>query len=104
MLGARREPPSRSCQLFTISSRARRMLSGVMRESGSSGVRMADGRPVGPVEVIAIGVGRRRRCGRRDADAVSRARLVDAVHRVMVDEREQQHAGLGRRGDDRRWW
>ena len=56
------------------------------------------------VEVLEVPVDGRQLDRGDDAEAQSRARLkrlVDAVHRVMVGERQQLHARVGRRGDDR---
>ena len=50
------------------------------------------------VEVLAVAVERGELDGGDHAEAVSRARLqrlVDAVHRVMVGERQQLHARVG---------
>ncbi len=50
------------------------------------------------VEVLAVAVEGRELDGRNHAEAMSRARLerlVDAVHRVMVGQRQQLHARLG---------
>jgi hypothetical protein len=55
------------------------------------------------VEVLALPVEGRELDGGHDAQAASQARLqrlVDAVHRVMVGQRQQLHAGVGRRGHD----
>ena len=58
------------------------------------------------VEVLAVVVERRELDGADHAEAASRARLhrlVDAVHRVMVGERQQLHARVGRGGHDGAW-
>jgi hypothetical protein len=55
------------------------------------------------VEVVELPVDRRELDRRHEAEAKSRARLhrlVDAVHRVMVGERQQLHARVGRRRYD----
>jgi hypothetical protein len=56
------------------------------------------------VQVVEVAVDRRELDRRHDAEAKSRARLqrlVDAVHRVMVTERQQLHARVGGSRDDR---
>ena len=59
------------------------------------------------VQVLDSPVDRRELDRRHEAEATSRARLhrlVDAVHRVMVGERQQLHARVrGRRHDGPRW-
>ena len=56
------------------------------------------------VQVLEVPVDRRELDRRHEAEAKSRARLqrlVDAVHRVMVGERQQLHARVGGRRHDR---
>jgi hypothetical protein len=56
------------------------------------------------VEVVAVAVQGGKLHRRHDAEAASQARLqrlVDAVHRVMVGQRQQLHARVGRRGYNR---
>jgi hypothetical protein len=56
------------------------------------------------VKVLEVPVDGRELDSRHDAEAKSSARLqrlVDAVHRVMVGERQQLHARVGGRRDDR---
>ena len=56
------------------------------------------------VQVLALVVERGELDRRHHAEAASRARLqrlVDAVHRVMVGERQQLHARVGRGRDHR---
>ena len=58
------------------------------------------------VEVLAVVVERGELDGGDHAEAASRARLqrlVDAVHRVMVGERQQLHARVGRGRDHGAW-
>jgi hypothetical protein len=56
------------------------------------------------VQVVPVAIERRQLDRRDEAEAASQARLerlVDAVHRVMVGQREQLHARVGRGRDDR---
>jgi hypothetical protein len=83
---------------------------GARRAVGSVGGKGAEerDRPVvdevaEDVQVLDVAVDRRELDRRHDAEATSRARLqrlVDAVHRVMVGERQQLHARVGRRRHD----
>jgi hypothetical protein len=79
---------------------------GAVGTEGGQGAEERDGAVVDPVaqdvEVVELGVERRDLDGGREAEAQSRARLerlVDAVHRVMVGQRQQLDARIGRRRD-----
>ena len=74
---------------------------------GGEGPEQRDGPVVDPVaedvEVLDLAVDGRELDRRHEAEATSRARLerlVDAVHRVMVGERKQLDARVGRRRHD----
>jgi hypothetical protein len=78
---------------------------------GGEGTEERDGPVVDEVaedvQVLDVAVDRRELDRRHEAEATSRARLhrlVDAVHRVMVGERQQLHSRVrGRRHDGTRW-
>jgi hypothetical protein len=81
---------------------------GAIGAEGGQGAEQRDGAVVDEVaedvQVVDVAPDRRELDRRHEAEAKSRARLqrlVDAVHRVMVAERQQLHAGVGRSRYDR---